>query len=188
MILFDPASNRKRLTFSEILIAVIGIVLPSLSSWPMVWRVVGLSVAWLAVLHLSFREIPALERLPRDVKIGRATIGTVCALIVLMMPINHAWRSEKSAETDGDLVPQGEPQAVLLGVHMAALADPGLARGRADHRKHAEECVAMARQSEARSDKALWLTLAQSWVRLPEHVARVTEIDSTEPAEAGETH
>jgi hypothetical protein len=40
-----------------------------------------------------------------------------------------------------------------------------------DHRKHAEECVAMARQSEAQSDKALWLTLAQSWVRLAEHVA-----------------
>jgi len=27
--------------------------------------------------------------------------------------------------------------------------------------------------SEAESDKALWLTLAQSWVRLAEHVARV---------------
>ena len=44
-----------------------------------------------------------------------------------------------------------------------------------DHRKHAEECVAMARQSEAQSDKALWLTLAQSWVRLAEHVARMEE-------------
>jgi hypothetical protein len=42
-----------------------------------------------------------------------------------------------------------------------------------DHRKSAEECVAMARLSEAESDKALWLTLAQSWVRLAEHVARV---------------
>jgi hypothetical protein len=41
-----------------------------------------------------------------------------------------------------------------------------------DHRKSAEECVAMARLSEAESDKALWLTLAQSWVRLAEHVAR----------------
>lgn len=57
-----------------------------------------------------------------------------------------------------------------------------------DHRRHAEECVAMARQSEAQSDKALWLTLAQSWVRLAEHVAQVAEIDSVEPAEAGETH
>jgi hypothetical protein len=57
-----------------------------------------------------------------------------------------------------------------------------------DHRKCAEECVAMARLSPADGDKALWLTLAQSWVRLAEHVARGTEIDSTEPAEAGETH
>jgi hypothetical protein len=30
----------------------------------------------------------------------------------------------------------------------------------------------MARLSEGESDKALWLTLAQSWVRLAEHVAR----------------
>jgi len=41
-----------------------------------------------------------------------------------------------------------------------------------DHRRCAEECVAMARLSEDRQDKALWLTLAQSWVRLAEHVAR----------------
>lgn len=42
----------------------------------------------------------------------------------------------------------------------------------ADHRKCAEECVAMARASDDDRDKALWLTLAQSWVRLAEHVAR----------------
>lgn len=41
-----------------------------------------------------------------------------------------------------------------------------------DHRRHAEECVAMAQRADDESDKALWLTLAQSWVRLAEHVAR----------------
>ena len=41
-----------------------------------------------------------------------------------------------------------------------------------DHRKCAEECVAMARASDDDQDKVLWLTLAQSWVRLAEHVAR----------------
>jgi hypothetical protein len=40
-----------------------------------------------------------------------------------------------------------------------------------DHRRCAEECVAMAQLSEDNKDKALWLTLAQSWVRLAEHVA-----------------
>ena len=44
-----------------------------------------------------------------------------------------------------------------------------------DHRKCAEECVAMARASGDDRDKALWLTLAQSWVRLAEHVARMEE-------------
>jgi hypothetical protein len=41
-----------------------------------------------------------------------------------------------------------------------------------DHRRCAEECVAMARLCDNDNDKALWLTLAQSWVRLAEHVAR----------------
>jgi hypothetical protein len=31
----------------------------------------------------------------------------------------------------------------------------------------------MARLADADSDKALWLTLAQSWVRLGEHVAHM---------------
>lgn len=41
-----------------------------------------------------------------------------------------------------------------------------------DHRRYAEECVAMAQRADDDNDKALWLTLAQSWVRLAEHVAR----------------
>jgi len=41
-----------------------------------------------------------------------------------------------------------------------------------DHRRYAEECVAMAQRAEDDSGKMLWLTLALSWVRLSEHVAR----------------
>lgn len=52
-----------------------------------------------------------------------------------------------------------------------------------DHRKCAEECVAMARLAEDRKDKALWLTLAQSWVRLAEHVARVETSLALEPSD-----
>jgi hypothetical protein len=48
------------------------------------------------------------------------------------------------------------------------------------HRRYAEECVAMAQRSEHESDKALWLTLAQSWVRLAEHVARGPSWSATE--------
>ncbi|MFY9696474.1 MAG: hypothetical protein WAK35_22310 [Xanthobacteraceae bacterium] len=51
-----------------------------------------------------------------------------------------------------------------------------------DHRRCAEECVAMARLSEGDRDKALWLTLAQSWVRLAEHVAHVEAGSPSEPA------
>jgi hypothetical protein len=40
-----------------------------------------------------------------------------------------------------------------------------------DHRRSAEECLARARAADDQKDKALWLTLAQSWVRLAEHVA-----------------
>jgi hypothetical protein len=45
-----------------------------------------------------------------------------------------------------------------------------------DHRRHAEECVAMARAADDQKDKALWLTLAQSWVRLAEHVATAASV------------
>jgi len=45
-----------------------------------------------------------------------------------------------------------------------------------DHRRHAEECVAMARAADDQKDKALWLTLAQSWVRLAEHVANAASV------------
>jgi hypothetical protein len=41
-----------------------------------------------------------------------------------------------------------------------------------DHRKFAEECIAMAHASEDTNDKALWVTLAQSWVRLAEHAGQ----------------
>jgi hypothetical protein len=46
-----------------------------------------------------------------------------------------------------------------------------------DHRKCAEECVAMARASEDVKDKALWIMLAQSWVRLADHVAHAATVE-----------
>jgi hypothetical protein len=55
----------------------------------------------------------------------------------------------------------------------------------ANHRRYAEECVAMAQRSEDESDKALWLTLAQSWVKLAEHVARGPSWADAEAAEHG---
>jgi hypothetical protein len=64
-----------------------------------------------------------------------------------------------------------------IGVSVVDLLQCCVRRGstmgtRRDHRRYAEECVAMAQRSDDDSDKALWLTLAQSWVRLAEHVAR----------------
>jgi len=40
-----------------------------------------------------------------------------------------------------------------------------------DHRRFAEECVVMAQSCKDANDKALWITLAQSWVRLAEHAS-----------------
>jgi hypothetical protein len=54
-----------------------------------------------------------------------------------------------------------------------------------DHRKYAEECVAMARASGEDKDKVLWLALAQSWMRLADHVAHAP---SPEQAENPEHH
>jgi hypothetical protein len=53
-----------------------------------------------------------------------------------------------------------------------------------DHRRCAEECVAMAHAAEDAKDKALWITLAQSWLRLADHVAHVNAADyGSEPGE-----
>ncbi len=59
-----------------------------------------------------------------------------------------------------------------------------------DHRRCAEECVAMARASNDERDKALWLTLAHSWVRLAEHVAdsAVFDCDADEAASVPALH
>jgi len=46
-----------------------------------------------------------------------------------------------------------------------------------DHRRSAEECVAMARLADDSGDKALWLALAHSWVMLAEHVSRIETDD-----------
>jgi hypothetical protein len=46
-----------------------------------------------------------------------------------------------------------------------------------DHRRSAEECVAMARLADDNGDKALWLALAHSWVMLAEHVSRIETDD-----------
>ena len=49
----------------------------------------------------------------------------------------------------------------------------------------------MARAADDQSDKVLWLTLAQSWVRLADHVARATSVaandDVQAPPETAET-
>jgi hypothetical protein len=52
-----------------------------------------------------------------------------------------------------------------------------------DHRRCAEECVAMARLADDNSDKVLWLALAQSWVKLAEHVSRIETDLALQPEE-----
>jgi hypothetical protein len=51
-----------------------------------------------------------------------------------------------------------------------------------DHWQHADDCVAMAQLARANGDRALWLTLAQSWARLAEQFASA----EMEAAEAGD--
>ena len=55
-----------------------------------------------------------------------------------------------------------------------------------NHRRYAEKCVAMAQRSGDDSDRALWLTLAQSWVRHAEHDLRAPLQPQAEGAEAME--
>ena len=53
--------------------------------------------------------------------------------------------------------------------------------GTMEHRKCAEECVAMAELSDDNKDKLLWLVLAQSWVRLADDAARIETSHALQP-------
>jgi len=65
------------------------------------------------------------------------------------------------------------PAAPQSSIEIATAVTRGSIMGTTlEHRRYAEECVAMARLAEDDQDKMLWLTLAQSWVRLAEHVER----------------
>ncbi|HEY1748581.1 MAG TPA: hypothetical protein VGG11_17685 [Xanthobacteraceae bacterium] len=44
--------------------------------------------------------------------------------------------------------------------------------------------MAMARAADDQKDKALWLTLAQSWVRLAEHVAKAASVAANDDVKA----
>ena len=73
--------------------------------------------------------------------------------------------------------PEFRPPTIPPAPHSSTEIEPSLSPGSImgttlDHRRYAEECVAMARLAEDDQDKMLWLTLAQSWVRLAEHVER----------------
>jgi hypothetical protein len=59
-----------------------------------------------------------------------------------------------------------------VGVSACSVRKDSVMGTRADHRRYAEECVVRAQRAEGESDKVCWLTLAQSWMRLAEHVAQ----------------
>jgi len=69
----------------------------------------------------------------------------------------------------------------LVGDRMMGIIQDHRSR---NHRQHAEVCVAMARAADDQNDKALWLTLAQSWVRLAEHVARAGDVAANDATSA----
>lgn len=102
-------SKTQKLKWAERTFTVLCTIIPAIPSMPVVYRVVFGCLAWFGVLHLSFTDIPCLAKLPTDVKVGRAVIITIYLVILLVTPIKSAWRSERAADTDGDLVPhQGQ--------------------------------------------------------------------------------
>lgn len=44
-----------------------------------------------------------------------------------------------------------------------------------DYRANAEDCLRLARADRNECDKPLWVTLAQSWLRLAEHADRLND-------------
>ncbi len=55
-----------------------------------------------------------------------------------------------------------------------------------EYRTNAEDCLRMA-QAQDDNDRPLWVTLAQSWLRLAEQADRINDrIKSGEPADGNE--
>lgn len=44
-----------------------------------------------------------------------------------------------------------------------------------DYRTNAEDCLRLARADRNEHDRPLWVTLAQSWLRLAEHADRLND-------------
>jgi len=44
-----------------------------------------------------------------------------------------------------------------------------------DYRAHAEDCLRLAGAESNERDRPLWVTLAQSWLRLAEHADRLND-------------
>ncbi|MEA2988692.1 MAG: hypothetical protein QOG83_1403 [Alphaproteobacteria bacterium] len=49
-----------------------------------------------------------------------------------------------------------------------------------EYRTNAQDCLRIA-SNQNESDRPLWVTLAQSWLRLAEHVDRLSEAKSARP-------
>jgi acyl transferase domain-containing protein len=53
-----------------------------------------------------------------------------------------------------------------------------------EYRTNAEDCLRMAQAAQDDNDRPLWVTLAQSWLRLAEQADRISaRIQSGEPAD-----
>jgi hypothetical protein len=107
-----PKARGGNLKIAAVILTVICAIIPMLPSMPMIWRVFFGFMAWCGFLYLLCTEIEYLRKIPRDVMWGRAFLVTVCLLIVLWVPINSAWHTEKAAAIKGVLrVHEGESNA-----------------------------------------------------------------------------
>jgi hypothetical protein len=114
-----------------------------------------------------------------DGQIARS-IAIFCAAHACFAPSIDRGRAALCRHDPGPIALVGELMMGIIQDHRSR-----------NHRRHAEECIAMARAADDQSDKVLWLTLAQSWVRLAEHVARAASSvaandDSQGPPETAE--
>jgi hypothetical protein len=58
-----------------------------------------------------------------------------------------------------------------------------------EYRVIAEDCIRMASTAQDERDRPLWVTMAQSWLRLAEHADRITrQLKSGVPADGDDQH
>lgn len=102
--------SRSSLKWAEIAVDVICIIIPLIiPSMPIAGKAIAGFIAWSLFWHLLVTEFKSCEAWSLEAKLGWYVIITIYLVVFLTTPLLKLWRAERAGDTEGDLVPYGNP-------------------------------------------------------------------------------